>query len=160
MAARSSQAGNKLRSASSLEQLGGGLSNKDKQPDIIEVHWRLEGLAESRNSNLESFKHIEVIKHRQHCQSELRSLGHPNVEQTVSDPVRFEQITKPQMPYASVRLQLEPPIDSEYPKMDEQEREANLRALARRRSERSVRIMNLQQPGRHSVWKFESGGRA
>jgi len=67
---------------------------------------------------------------------------------------------QPKMPYASVRLQLEPPIDGEYPQIDEREREANLRALARRRSERNVRILNLQQQGRHSVWKFDAEGRA
>jgi hypothetical protein len=64
------------------------------------------------------------------------------------------------MPYASVRLQLEPPIDGEYRQIDESERDQNIRALARRQSERNVRILNLQQHGRQSVWKFDSDGRA
>jgi hypothetical protein len=80
VAVRAGYAGNKLRSAASLEQLGGGLTNKDKQPDIVEVQRRLEGLEESRNSNFESFQHVDIIKHRQHCHSELRSLVHPNLE--------------------------------------------------------------------------------
>jgi hypothetical protein len=78
----------------------------------------------------------------------------------VSNSVRFEQIAKPQLklPYASVRLQLEPQIDGEYQQVDEGD--DNLKALARRRSERTVRMLNLQQRGRHSVWQFDSEARA
>ena len=65
---------------------------------------------------------------------------------------------KPKLPYASVRLQLEPQLDGEYQQIDEGD-EA-LKALARRRSERTVRMLNLQQRGRHSVWQFDSEARA